>query len=238
LKRFQFPGKSGFIIKYYVERTKTVYMELIRIDAGPIVTASYLVYNEDDSRGIIIDAPPDCLATYQKIITERKLIITDILLTHTHWDHIADVVELQKLTSAVVRVCKADEYRLLNPNEHTIFPLPFDLEPYSHSIQLVNKENIKCGKIELEVRFTPGHTEGSVVFVDHENAIVFAGDTIFNNGIGRTDLSGGDYNKLIKSIKNEILTLNDNYIIYSGHGEKTTVGDEKIDNLYVNSDYN
>ncbi|MCB0075287.1 MAG: MBL fold metallo-hydrolase, partial [Caldilineaceae bacterium] len=92
---------------------------------------------------------------------------------------------------------------------------------------------IQVGKQELEVRHTPGHAPGHVIFIYHAGAMVFGGDTLFQNSIGRYDLPGADGPTLLKSIREQLFTLPDDYVVYPGHGGATTIGDEKETNPFV-----
>ena len=100
-------------------------------------------------------------------------------------------------------------------------------------IFLKERETIKLGNDELEIRFVPGHSPGSVCFYNEEGGFVIAGDVLFNGSIGRTDLPGGDFDTLINSIQTQLFTLPDEIKVYSGHGPMTTIGFEKMNNPFV-----
>ncbi|HPK05698.1 MAG TPA: MBL fold metallo-hydrolase, partial [Bacteroidales bacterium] len=92
---------------------------------------------------------------------------------------------------------------------------------------------ISFGKSTLEVLYTPGHADGSVCLVNHEQSFVITGDVLFNGSIGRTDLLTGDFDILTESITQKLYSLPDNYIVYPGHGETTTIGNEKLSNPFI-----
>ena len=104
---------------------------------------------------------------------------------------------------------------------------------YKIDFYLNENESIQFGADSLELRFVPGHSPGSILFYSKENEFAISGDALFQGSIGRTDLPGGDSNTLINSIQQQIYTLPDNTVVYSGHGSKTTVGIEKVSNPFV-----
>ena len=126
-----------------------------------------------------------------------------------------------------------DEYRLKDQNKHSIFPLNFAIEPINNASMMSDYEKIAVGHLELEVRHTPGHTEGSVCFIGHKNKVVFSGNTLFYNSIGRVDFPGGNYEAIINSIKNVLLIFPDDFKVFSGHGEVTDIGFERKFNPFL-----
>jgi hydroxyacylglutathione hydrolase len=209
-------------------------MKIINIESGPVYTNSYLIWDEQSKEGAVIDAPPDICEEFLQKMKENGINLQAILFTHTHWDHTADVGALHEATGASVYVHKDDEFRLLAPMEHSIFPLPFELKPFNDSKYLSDSQLIEIGSISIQVLHTPGHTEGGVCFVLVRDKIVFTGDSLFLESIGRTDLPGGNADVLLNSIKNKILALPDDYIVYPGHGPSTTIRYEKLHNPFLN----
>ena len=207
-------------------------MQIIQIEAGPVATIGYLVLDSKSKSAVIIDAPFESTAYFESVITEKELMVEAILLTHTHWDHIADCSKLAELTNAPVYVNSNDFHRLSNPMEHTIFPLPFKIEAVTEVNFVHDIDKIKVGSLEFEVLFTPGHTEGGICFVEHNEGAVFAGDTLFKESIGRVDLPGGSMPVILESINSKLMVLPDNYVVYSGHGPSTTIGWERVHNPF------
>lgn len=212
-------------------------MEIIQIEAGPVATIGYLVYDRESRQGLIIDTPPDSAGEFIKYIDTLGVEVKYIVLTHTHWDHTADCGTIKEHTKAPVLVHKADEYRLLDPMNHTVFFLPFSLEPLTPDKYLNEGDVLKCGCLEFEIIHTPGHTEGCICLVEHNEKTVFSGDTLFQASIGRTDLPGGDSWQIIDSINNKLMRLPDDYIVYAGHGDKTDIGSERRTNPFLNGEF-
>ena len=215
-------------------------MEIIPFECGPLATNCYLAIdnlfvgvNSESAPSIIIDAPPDAVLHLLPVIEERKLNVEKIILTHTHWDHTIDTAELKRKTNARVYVHKEDEYRLLNPDDTSIFKLPFAIEPVKPDGYLSHGLKINCGSLEFEVLHTPGHTEGGICLVNHENKVVFTGDTLFCRSVGRTDFPGGSWELLLQSIEKYLLPLTDDTRVFSGHGIPTTIGEERMYNPFI-----
>jgi hydroxyacylglutathione hydrolase len=209
-------------------------MEIISVESGPIATIGYLVYDIETRGAIIIDTPMESCNYFLEKIKENEVNLIAIILTHSHWDHTADAYILQKNTGADVMIHPADEYRLLDPNAHSIFNLPFKIDAVKPQKYLNHLDIISIGNLSFEIRHTPGHTEGSICIIEHNNKTIFSGDTIFEGSVGRVDLPGGNWNILKKSIKEQILNLSDDYKIYPGHGRPTSVGVEKVSNIFIN----
>ncbi len=209
-------------------------MNIIPVEAGPVFTIGYFVFDPSSADAIIIDTPLDSCNRFIELIDKYNAKLNAIILTHSHWDHTADLTKINKITKASVYIHKDDEYRILDPNNHTVFPLSQQLDSFSQSIYIAHRDKIKCGNLEFEVRHTPGHTEGGICLIEHNYGVIFAGDTLFCESIGRYDLPGGNGQQLLESIKRELMTLPDNFKVYSGHGEPTTIGYERINNPFLN----
>lgn len=211
-------------------------MEIIPVESGPVDTIGYLVIDGETRSAVLIDTPYQSSVRIIRIIEDMRVELKAIMLTHTHWDHTADAAVIIDHTNADIYVHEADSYRLSDPQKYSIFSLPFKLEPVRNPKLIHHGEKLKFGNIEFDVVHTPGHTEGGVCFVEHNNKVIFAGDTIFYGSIGRTDLPGGDYRQLIGSINDRLFALPDEYKIFSGHGEPSSIGVEKINNPFLNGE--
>lgn len=209
-------------------------MKIIKVEAGPVQTIGYLVIDESTGKSVVIDVPLDGSYKLVEAAKENNADICAIFLTHSHWDHLGETAELQKLTNARVYVHASDEYRLTEPNEHSIWKLPFKIEAVKYDKLFENGDYLQVGNMNFEVLHTPGHTEGGVCFVEHNEKVVFSGDTLFQDSIGRTDLPGGDIKTLLNSIREKLFSLPPDYTVFPGHGQPTTIGYEKKFNPFLN----
>lgn len=196
--------------------------------AGQLENNMYLVYEEDTKKAVLIDATapvPELLDTVKNL----GLDVEYILLTHGHFDHILGLTELKKALGAEAVICHDDLIISDNINEFTRF-----FGGMEESVPPVYEKFIKdgdviiVGNMQIKVIHTPGHTEGGVCYLLNDN--LFSGDTLFMGSVGRTDLFGGNFDKLSDSVKNKLFKLDDNIKVYPGHGPKTTIGYEKKHN--------
>lgn len=216
-----------------VSLDKIIKMFVFTKGSGPVLTNGYLLY-DDNKNAVIIDAPMDIWDTFAPILSQEKLILRGLLLTHSHWDHIIDASKITAAMNIPTYIHQADSYRLEEPNLHTVFDLPFEIEPIYNSIYINEGDILNFGDIKLRVLHTPGHTEGGVCYVDDENKIIFTGDTLFKESVGRTDLPGGSNSQLFNSIRTKIISLPLDYRVYSGHGQSTTIEHEINYNPFLN----
>jgi glyoxylase-like metal-dependent hydrolase (beta-lactamase superfamily II) len=205
-------------------------MILETLCVGPMQVNCYILASDPDSRAIIID-PGAEEGKIKKVLNKYNLKPEFIINTHGHIDHIGcdDKFDIP------VYIHRQDSILLKDPklNLSSFFMSHFSLE--SHIITLEDKENIKLDQIQLEVIHVPGHTPGGIalLLVKPKDKILFSGDTLFCQGIGRTDFPGADEALLIKSIKEKLLKLSDDTIIYPGHGPSSTIGEEKRNNPFL-----
>ncbi len=204
-------------------------MKINSYNFGPIDTNSYLLI-DDNKNAVLIDAPPYSFEPINKICNDEEINLLAILLTHSHWDHSADSIDFQSKMNVPIYINELDEYRMLDPIGNALWKLPFDIKPCKADKYFVDNEVLKFGDITLKVIFTPGHTQGGTSLYDEKNKVLFSGDTLFNLGIGRTDLPGGDYPTLRHSINEVLYKLPDSTVVYPGHGDATNIGYEKHHN--------
>lgn len=196
---------------------------------------TYVLY-DDTKQCVIID--PGCYAAAEQqqlanFIESNELTPVKLLNTHCHIDHILGNNFVSKKFNIGLEIHEADLPTLLATTEYGHL-YGFTVDPSPQPTRFIqNNETITFGNTDLEVRFTPGHAPGHVVFIHHNERFIINGDVLFYNSIGRTDLPGGDHNTLIKSIHQELFTLPDDYIVYTGHGPSTTIGEEKKNNPFV-----
>ena len=194
-------------------------------------TNCYLVADENTLEGVVID-PGGSAAAILKKIADLKLKIVQILNTHGHFDHIMADREVIEATGAPLAAHR-DSLPLFRAGGGAgLFGLrmPAPVEP---SRLLEEGDEIRFGGEGLQVLHTPGHTPGCISFWSEAQQVAFDGDLLFNAGIGRTDLPGGNYRTLIDSIRHKLLTLPDSTLIYPGHGPHTSVGQEKRANPFL-----
>ena len=196
---------------------------------GNIQTNCYLL--ESEKEAVIIDPAiySDRIANY---ISENNLDLKYILLTHNHFDHTLGSTEFAEKFSASIAIGE-DDYNILGDsllNGADLFGFS-KLKSPSADIKLSEGSIISFGDSELRVIETPGHTAGGISYFTKGH--LFCGDSLFRMSIGRTDLPGGDYDTLISSICNKLYILDDDTVVYPGHGAITTIGWEKKNNNYT-----
>ncbi len=210
-------------------------LKLKTFEFSPIQENTYILYNEFNDC-IIID--PGCYFEEERqalstFIGQNGLHPKLLLNTHCHLDHVFGnkfVAEKYGLTLHL----HEGELPVLQfaPTSGLMYNMPFD-NYAGEFVFLQPGEKVSLGKDELDILFTPGHSPASVSFYSKADGFVIAGDVLFKQSIGRTDLPGGNFDTLIKSIKTELLVLPDATIVYSGHGESTSIGAEKKGNPYL-----
>jgi len=199
-----------------------------------LLTNCYLVADEKTLEGVVID-PGGSQDAILKRITDLKLKVTLVLNTHGHFDHIFADRAIMEATGAPLGA-HPDSIELFRANGGAaLFGLRMDtsVEP---SRLLIDGDEIHFGNETLKVLHTPGHSPGCISFWSEAHRVVFDGDVLFNAGIGRTDLPGGNYRTLMNSIRHRILSLPDDTVVYPGHGPRTTVGQEKRSNPFLGPD--
>ncbi|MCD5323560.1 MULTISPECIES: MBL fold metallo-hydrolase [Pontibacillus] len=205
-------------------------MNVEQLPLGPLGTNCYII--EQEKKALIID-PGSEGEKLIRMIERREISPVAILLTHAHFDHIGAVDEVRDHFSIPVYVHKEEEDWLGKPelNGSKFFQMgQVTARDADHLIEL---GTINMDGFTFEVRHTPGHSPGSVSFWFKEQSFVIAGDTLFQGGIGRTDLPGGDMKTLQESIEDQLLSLGDDTKVYPGHGGRTTVGEEKVMNPFL-----
>lgn len=205
-------------------------MEFIRIPAGVYAANCYIIYSEIAREGIVVDPGGDAEIILGKI-DENKLSIKYIVLTHGHGDHMGGVIELNKSLNVPVLVHEADKELMEDGNKNMSVIMSFGSLEFSPDILLKDGDVIEFGDLNAEVIHTPGHTKGCICLKIQDH--LFTGDTLFKGSIGRTDLFSGDYDTIIRSIREKILPLDDNIIVLPGHGASSTIGEEKKYNPYL-----
>lgn len=202
---------------------------------SPIRENTYIVYN-DENQCMIID--PGCYSDTERealaaYVESRKLKPVLLVNTHCHLDHVFGNKFVAE-TWGLVPYIHADEQAMLDyaPTSGLMWNLPFDA--WQGEVRyLVPGEKLTLGKDSLDILLTPGHSPGSLSFYAPAEGFVIAGDVLFRESIGRTDLPGGHMDTLARSIRTQLYTLPDNTRVLPGHGPETTIGWEKRHNPFV-----
>lgn len=205
-------------------------MKIIRIPAGIYAANCYIIYSESTKDGIIVDPGGDA-ESLLRFIERESLKIESIVLTHGHGDHIGGVVDLEKALGADVMIHKEDVELLTDGNKNLSTVMSMGSIEIKPDRLVSDGDIIEFGDLKAEVIHTPGHTKGGICLKIGDN--ILTGDTLFAGSIGRTDLLGGDYPTIIKSIKEKILIYPDNVEILPGHGGSSTIGMEKRSNPFL-----
>ena len=192
---------------------------------------TYLLWDEVSLEAVIID-PANESEILRKEILKLKLKIKYIINTHGHGDHIGgNAFFIEHFPKSKLCIHKKDALMLLNPELNLSMYWDGGVVSPVSNIQFEGNEVLKLGENELKIIHTPGHSEGGIsIYVDN---LLFTGDALFADGIGRTDLPGGDFEILKKSIHEKIFSLLDSVIILPGHGQTSTIGKEKRENSFV-----
>ncbi len=199
---------------------------------GPLQCNCSIVGDEVSHEAMVID-PGGNVSRILAIVAQHGLKVKQIVVTHAHVDHIAGAMELKAATGAPI---------LLNENDTALLAmLPVQAQwtgikdPGKVEIDLspANGDTVTAGSLSAEVLLTPGHTEGSLCLYFAEQKKLLAGDTLFAGSIGRTDLPGGNYKKILHSLHTKVLDLPDDVIVIPGHGPLTTIGEEREENPFL-----
>lgn len=205
-------------------------MKIISMSVGLLEANCYILYDENSKEAIIIDPGGDGEYILSKI-EEEKLNVRYIVLTHGHFDHIGAVGFLKDKTGGLVAIHKLDAENLMNGYKNLSYSMGIEMKQTEADLLLEHGSVIEFGDVKCKIIHTPGHSEGSICIL--APGIVFTGDTLFRGSIGRTDFPGGNYEVLLKSIAKNLLSLDDNTVVYPGHGLETTIAAEKEVNPFL-----
>ena len=222
----------------YVKRVFTAVYDKARTMIHVILPVGQLrcncsIFGDEKSHEAIVIDPGDELSKIIEVLDKHQLKVKAIIVTHGHIDHVAGAAKLRALTSAPV---------YMNENDNALLGA-LDVQAGWLGIETPERPEIdtpandgvslKLGNSDFNIMTTPGHTQGSLsVWIPQENKLI-AGDTLFRETVGRTDLPGGDSRKLLNSIKTQLMPLPDSTIVIPGHGMPTTIGHEKEFNPFL-----
>jgi hydroxyacylglutathione hydrolase len=204
------------------------------LPAGPIQTNAYLLTAPERGEAVLIDAPGDVWDEVKPILEREKCRLTELWLTHGHWDHTQGGAEIVSETSAKVLAHRDDRTMIETPEIMERFMGErMNLKPIHVDHWVSQGDRLDVLGTSVEVRHVPGHCPGNVLFYFSELKAAFVGDALFNGSIGRTDLPGGNFEQLEHAIREQIYTLPGDTVVFPGHGPKTSVDNERACNPYV-----
>jgi hydroxyacylglutathione hydrolase len=205
-------------------------LEVVALPNGQLAENCYLIADRSTGEAVIID-PGEEAAMFLAELDTRGWALKGIWLTHAHVDHIMGVGAVRRATGAPIHLHSLDRpiYDAL-PQYGAWLGMKLDPPP-EPDVELRPGTQVRVGRRAFDVRFTPGHSPGSVSFVGH--GMVFGGDVLFNGSIGRTDLPGGDLQTLMSTLQTQFLSLPDSTVVHSGHGPDTTIGVERLTNPFL-----
>lgn len=193
---------------------------------------SYLVHREGRGDAVVID-PGGAVGEVIADLEGTGLELAAIVLTHAHIDHIEGVAALARHQRAPIHLHPAEmEWYERAPEQAIYFGMQFEVPPPVDR-PLEGGKVVEVAGLRFEVRHVPGHAPGHVLLYLAEDGVAFVGDLVFMGSIGRSDLPGGDFERLMRSIREEVLTLPDETVLYPGHGSATTVGHERVANPFL-----
>ncbi|MDD4636407.1 MAG: MBL fold metallo-hydrolase [Bacteroidales bacterium] len=211
-------------------------MKIKQFEFNPFPVNCYLVF-DDTKQAALIDAgmwtekEEEELARY---IEQHDLTLSCLLNTHMHFDHCMDNAFIFQKYGLRTTAHTRDEFFVQNiALQAAQFNIKLRRDPQEIGSYINEGDEIHFGNTTLKALHVPGHSPGSIVYYCEKEAVIFSGDVIFKGSVGRADLPGGDFHTLIKGIKEKLLPLPDETVIYPGHGPKTTIGEEKRYNMYL-----
>jgi len=207
-------------------------MTVEKLVVGAVMTNCYIVSDGETKDAIVIDPGANANKIAEKI-REGGLVLRAILLTHGHFDHILAAEELRREFSVKLYCSEAEREICMDPvlNVGQQFGCARSVVPDE---TFVDGQILSFGSLSFKVLITPGHTKGGACFYFSGEGILFSGDTLFFESVGRTDFPGGSANVLVDSVENQLFSLPDTTKVYPGHGPATSIAYEKENNPYVN----
>lgn len=202
------------------------------LPVGPLQCNCSIIADENTREAMVID-PGDEVAAIQAILQKHGVRVKQIVITHAHIDHVGGAMKLRAATGAPI---------LLNQNDHALLKMlgmqaawlgMSTPEQVEVDCSITDADKVEAGALVANVMHTPGHTEGSICLYFAAEQKLIAGDTLFAGSIGRTDLPGGSFDKIIRSLHQKVLSLPDETIVVPGHGPLTTIGDERESNPFL-----
>lgn len=205
---------------------------LKRLTVGPLMENCYVLADERTREAVLVD-PGDEAPRLLAALDADGLTLREVWLTHAHFDHVGGLAGVLEARPVPVRMHPADRpllERAADAAARWLIEIP---APPTDTLDLADGERLRLGSLEVEVVFTPGHAPGHVAFWLEETGAVLAGDALFQGSIGRTDLPLADGPTLLRSIRERLLALPDETVVWPGHGPETTIGAERRENPFL-----
>ena len=209
-------------------------MDVSRFELNPFGENTYILWHKTAKKAIVVD--PGMMRDDERdlivyFLDRHELTLQAVILTHIHIDHVTGAKWLADKYGVKILANKGDELLASSlPLQAQLFGLKIDVPSFNIDQALKDGDELMLGDEKIVVIATPGHSPGGICLYMPDSATVISGDTLFEGSIGRTDLPGGNFDRLISSIKTKLLTLPDDTVVAPGHGYTTTIGAEKQNN--------
>lgn len=204
-----------------------------QVSVGPLQVNCFIVSCNKTKEAIVID-PGEEGSRILQLIEQEGLIVSKVVNTHGHFDHIGANQEVIDKTGAELMIHKDDLPILQNARTHAeVYGLSVSPSPEPDKL-LDQGDSFNVGELEFKVFHTPGHSPGGICLLSKGH--LFVGDVLFSGSIGRTDLSGGDFDALVEGVREKLFNLPDETVVHPGHGPDTTIGRERQLNPFVGDD--
>jgi len=202
-------------------------------ELGPLGANCYVFSCDRTGKTLVVD-PGGAEDDLTRYLRSNRLCVVSVVCTHGHYDHIGGIPALKKqFPQSTVCIHEQDVDMLVHPRNYVPFMGMLLQDMDRPDATLADGQQLTAGDEQFMVIHTPGHTRGCVCLYNAVRGIVFTGDTLFLDGVGRTDLTGGSTSSLVSSIREKLFVLPEATVVYPGHGPETSIGYEKANNAYV-----
>jgi len=209
-------------------------LKILNYVLGPLNTNAYVIYDVSTLEALVIDPATDEILPKISDLVSSGLKVVGIIATHGHADHVCGVKGLRELVCCRFMLHELDVEVLKESVEWALeWGIDISFNDVRPDILLKGDEVLRLGNDEIQIIHTPGHTPGSITIYIPSSKVLFTGDTLFKESIGRTDLPGGSWDKLVNSLRMLVTRFEHDVVVYPGHGPSSTIGYEVDNNLYV-----
>jgi hydroxyacylglutathione hydrolase len=209
-------------------------LKILNYVVGPLNTNAYVIYDVSTLEALVIDPATDEILPKISDLISSGLKVVGIIATHGHADHVCGVKGLRELVGCKFMLHELDVEVLKESVEWALeWGIDISFNDVRPDILLKGDEVLRLGSDEIQIIHTPGHTPGSITIYIPSSKVLFTGDTLFKESVGRTDLPGGSWDKLVNSLRMLVTRFEHDVVVYPGHGPSSTIGYEVDNNLYV-----